>query len=276
MKEILFSSQGWLVWLMPFIGILAAGLTKRTDPHIDRKNGRVFRHDRAAIVEHWTHGIGTFALIVTGIMMGFLVFPALVDASGVRLMMNIHFVFVCIFLFGTFYYGANALLSVVRFKEHFPTKDAVGYTVQHYGLLLGSKKCKMPPERKYFESEKVAFVFGILATLVIIISGFLKVFAHSFNISPAVMGIVTPAHDIATIAMVLFFIPHVFFAVILPASWPIAKSMFTGWVPLEYAQSEHAGWISKLEAEEAQMKNVSNKENAPESEISKGVIDAAR
>jgi formate dehydrogenase subunit gamma len=60
------------------------------------------------------------------------------------------------------------------------------------------------------------------------------------------MAVVTPAHDLATVLMTLFILPHIFFAAILPASWPIFRSMFTGYVPLSYAKHEHAGWLAAL------------------------------
>jgi formate dehydrogenase subunit gamma len=46
--------------------------------------------------------------------------------------------------------------------------------------------------------------------------------------------------------MGVFFLAHVLFAAILPMGWPMLRSMFTGYVPLEYAKSEHAGWYRRL------------------------------
>lgn len=247
--ELLFDSATWLVWLAPFAGVLAAGVTKRQDPVIEGE--RVLRHDNAAILEHWTHGIGTAVLLMSGIALGFWFVPSLVDAGEpVWAAMNVHFVAVVVFLFGTFYYGANTLLAVKRFREHLPTNDALDYTKRHYGLLLGFKNLTFPPERKYFESEKMAFVLALVSTAVIILTGLLKVAAHAMSIPAAVMAVATPAHDIATIAMLAFFLAHVFFAAILPMSWPVLRSMFTGYVPLAYARHEHAGWIAALEGRE--------------------------
>lgn len=242
----MFDSMAWMVWLMPFAGALAAGLTRRTDPRIE--GDRVLRHDTAAIVEHWSHGIATVALLVTGIMLGVLWLPSLLGSGKpIAVAMDAHFVAVLVFLFGTFYYGANTVLAVKRLREHLPTADALDYTKRHYGLLLGFKKFTMPPERKYFESEKMAYLLAAATTVTIIITGFLKVLAHSVDVAGAVMAVATPAHDIATIAMAAFILPHIFFAAILPMSWPILRSMFTGYVSLEYAKHEHAGWVQQLE-----------------------------
>ena len=232
------------MWLAPFAGILAAGLTGRQDPRIE--GDRVLRHDTAAIVEHWTHGLSTAVLLVSGIALGVLFVPALVAGTSVAVAMNIHFAAVVVFLFGTFYYGANTMLAPGRLREHLPTSDAVEYTKRHYGLLLGFKKFTMPPERKYFESEKMAYLMAAAATIAIIVTGMLKVAAHSLGVPAGLMAVATPVHDIASVVMVAFLLPHIFFAAILPSSWPILRSMFTGHVSLEYAQKEHAGWLAEL------------------------------
>ncbi|MHB8741470.1 MAG: hypothetical protein ACYC62_09900, partial [Coriobacteriia bacterium] len=162
-SQLLFDSASWLVWAAPFAGVLLAGFTRRKDPVVE--GDRVLRHDDAAILEHWTHGLGTAALLVSGIALGLFFTPALVGGGRPAwAWMNLHFVFVVLFLFGTFYWAANALLAPKRFKEHLPTGNALEYTKRHYGLLLGVKKYSMPPEAKYFESEKMAFLLALGAT----------------------------------------------------------------------------------------------------------------
>lgn len=245
-NDLWFDSATGLIWLAPFLGIMLAGLTRRKDPRIEGE--RVLRHDGAAILEHWSHGFATVALLVSGIMLGLVGLPALTSgAAETWTVMNVHFVAVAVFLFGTFYYGANTLLASKRLREHLPTGDAIEYTKRHYGLLLGIKRFTMPPERKYFESEKMAYLLAAATTITIILSGFVKVLAHSFDLPSAFLTVATPAHDVATVAMVAFILPHIFFAAVLPMSWPILRSMFTGYVGLEYARHEHAGWIAELE-----------------------------
>lgn len=246
-KQLLFDSATWLVWMAPLAGILLAAATRRRDPRVEGE--RVLRHDGPAILAHWTHGLGTAVLLVSGLSLGVLFVPSvLAGGQPVWTAMNIHFVAVVVFLFGTFYYGANSLLAPKRWREHLPTKDALEYTKQHYGLLLGFKQFKMPPERKYFESEKMAYLMAGAATLTIIVTGMLKVAAHAMNVPGFVMAVATPAHDIATVVMLAFFFPHIFFAAILPSSWPIFRSMFTGYVSLDYAKHEHRGWLAELES----------------------------
>ncbi len=251
MSEVLyFDSATWLVWLAPFAGVLAAGLTRRRDPVIE--GDKVLRHDLAARIEHWTHGLGTVALLVSGIVLGTFFTPAMVAGGRpVWEWMNLHYISVVVFLFGTFYYGANTLLSVKRFREHLPTSHALDYTKRHYGRLLGNKKLEMPPEAKYFESEKMAYILALASTATIILTGLFKVAAHAMNVPAGIMGVMTPLHDIAAVAMLAFFLAHVLFAAILPMGWPMLRSMFTGYVTLEHARAEHAGWVAELEGKDS-------------------------
>ncbi len=248
--ELLFDSGWWLIVLAPLAGVLAAGLTRRTEPAIE--GDRVLRHDGPAMLEHWTHGIGTLVLLVTGFALGAFFIPSLLTQRQVWAAMNVHFVAVVVFLFGTFYYGANAFLSGERFREHLPTKNAFKFTVQHYGRLLGNKRYAMPPEEKYFESEKLAFLLALASTGLIVVTGLVKVAAHVLDLPGWLMLVVTPTHDVAMVAMTVFFAAHVLFAAILPMGWPMLRSMFTGYVPLDYAKSEHAGWVEEIESHDGE------------------------
>lgn len=245
-EKLWFDSATWLVWLAPFLGVLAAGLSKRKDSVIE--GDRVLRHDVPARITHWAHGIGTMMLLVSGITLGLFFTPALVGGGRpVWTWMNVHFAFVVVFLFGTFYYAANTLLAMQRFREHLPTGNALEYTKRHYGLLLGMKKFTMPPEAKYFESEKMAYILALGATSLVVLTGLLKVAAHAIDVPAAVMSVATPLHDIATVGMLAFFLAHVLFAAILPMGWPMLRSMFTGYVSLSHARHEHAGWLAQIE-----------------------------
>lgn len=107
----------------------------------------------------------------------------------------------------------------------------------------------MPPEDKYFESEKVAYIMALACSILLVVSGLVKAFAHVVLTLPdAVMNVLTWTHDIAAVLMLLFFVAHVFFAVIAPFSWKTFPSMFTGWMPLEEAEKEHQGWLDRLAA----------------------------
>lgn len=249
--ELMFNSAAWVLFAAPFAGLFAAGFTKREDPRVE--GDRVLRHDGPAILQHWTHGLGTAVLLGTGVILGLLFIPsALPSGQAVWTAMNVHYVAAVMFLFGTFYYLGNTWISSHRFVEHLPNKESVGIAIQHYGHLLGAKQfAEAPREGKYFESERIAYVMAVVATVTMVVTGLFKALAHVVDIPALVMGPMTLLHDAGTVLMLLFFAAHVFFGAILPNAWPGLRSMFTGYVPLDYAEKEHVAWVEQLEGEGA-------------------------
>ncbi|MCL2826830.1 MAG: cytochrome b/b6 domain-containing protein, partial [Eggerthellaceae bacterium] len=162
---------------MPFLGLFVAGVTKRTDPVI--RKGKVLRHDGAARVSHWSHALGTVFLLASGIILGTRFKPSFVTNSGsAAVWFNVHFVFAALFLFGTFFWLGNSIISRYRFKEHLPHKNAIRSTLNHYGSLLKIKGMKMPEEEKYFESERIAFLAALGGGSLMALTGIIKVLAH--------------------------------------------------------------------------------------------------
>ena len=243
-----FDQAPWLVALAPFLGLLLSAFTKRTDPFL--VGDRVFRHDAPARISHWAHAAGTTVCLVSGIILGLRFTPAFVDDGPAAIVwQNVHFVAAVVFLFGTFYYLGNTIVSRWRLREHLPTKNVVSYTVRHYSLLVGIKKFTMPPEDKYFESEKAAYVMAVVTAVLLVVSGLFKAAAHVFLALPdGLMNVMFWIHDIAAALMLVFLAAHVFFAVIAPFSWKTFPSMFTGWM-LSEAEKEHRGWLDRLQRE---------------------------
>ncbi|MEI3230754.1 MAG: cytochrome b/b6 domain-containing protein [Gordonibacter pamelaeae] len=242
---LLFDRFFWVVFMMPFVGLLAAGLSKRKDPTV--RGRRILRHDGPARAAHWSHAIGTVLLLVSGIVLGTRFTPSFtVGKDAVALWFNVHFLFVLLFLFGTFYWLGNTVVSRWRFREHLPTKHALSYTLNHYGSLLGFKSCTYPKEAKYFESERMAFILALVATAAVLISGLLKVLAHVLSLPEGFLNVVTWTHDCSAALMLLFLAAHVFFGAVLPFSWPNLRSMFTGYVALEHAEREHPAWVESI------------------------------
>lgn len=243
-----FDQLPWLVALAPFAGLFAAAFAKRRDPMI--VGDRVYRHDAPARVSHWTHALGVAICLVSGIVMGLRFTPAFVtDGPAAVVWMNVHFVACVSFLFGTFFYLGNTLISKWRFKEHLPSRDAIMVTVHHYGRKLGVKKFDMPQEDKYFESEKIAYVMALVCSVLLVVSGLVKALAHVWLTLPdAFLNVVTWTHDLSAALMALFFVAHVFFAVIVPFSWKTFPSMIFGWMPRDEAEHEHIAWVARLKA----------------------------
>ena len=95
-SSLLFDHFLWLLLLMPCLGLILTYFTKRTKPY--RKNGKIYRHDVAARVEHWPHALGTLFLLISGIIMGLSFFISFISTSeGAVIALNVHFVAACAF-----------------------------------------------------------------------------------------------------------------------------------------------------------------------------------
>lgn len=244
--QLLFNTLWPVLILAPFAGLLVAGRTKRHEVFID--GDRVLRHDGAARLEHWTHALGTTALIITGALLGvWFMHSALGGGKPTWLVMNLHYVAAWFFLFGTFYYLGDTIISFWRLKDHLPTKNLVKYSVQHYGHLLGIKKYSMPPEEKFYESEKLAFIIAVLAAAVLVITGIVKVLAHAIHTMPAgFMHAISITHDLSAILIALFLLAHLFFGVIIPSAWPGLHSMLSGYMSVDEARKGYPGWFAEI------------------------------
>lgn len=84
------------------------------------------------------------------------------------------------------------------------------------------------------------------ASVFCLATGLFKVSAHVFDLPDAFMGVVTWTHDIAAVAMAVFFVMHVLMGAVVPWSWPLLVSMITGKLPLENVEQEHTGWIGQV------------------------------
>lgn len=245
----LFDQAPLLLALAPFAGLFLAAFVTRKDPVI--VGDRVYRHDPPARISHWTHAIGVTVCLISGVIMGLRFTPAFVsDGPDAVFWMNVHFVACVSFLFGTFFYLGNTLISRWRFKEHLPTRHAISITIQHYGSKLGIKRFTMPKEDKYFESEKIAYIMALLCSALLIVTGLFKALAHIILVLPeGFMSAMTWAHDISAVLMALFFAAHVFFAAIIPLAWKTFPSIIIGWMPREEAEHEHVAWVERLKEE---------------------------
>ena len=243
-----------VLFATPFLGVLAAAVSKRTDPVI--RKGRVLRHDGPARLAHWTHALGTVFLLVSGIVLGSRYTPAFVTDSGnTAAWFNVHFAFAVLFLFGTCYWLGNTIISRHRFREHLPHKYAISSTFHHYGALLKIKGAKMPEEEKYFESERLAFLMALGAASLMVITGLIKALAHLIDMPGTLMNVVTWAHDIGAGLMLLFFLAHLFFGTLLPVAWKAFPSIITGYMKVEDAKHEHPAWMKHITENDAEDKN---------------------
>lgn len=243
--NLLFTSFNWLIPVAVFAGIFAGAASKHEESKLD--NGKVLRHDGVAFLVHWAHASSTLLLLVTGVYLGFLFIPRLISGvQNVGFMLNLHFVGVVIFLFSITYHLTDLYISGTL-AEHMPASGDLKAAFAHYAAKLGMGKA--PKEGKYLASEKLSYPLWVVSVGLVILSGFVKVSAHVWNLPAGLMGVTTLLHDVGALLVAVNLAAHVFLSSIVPWSWPLLKSMITGYVSAEYAQKHHALWYAELSGE---------------------------
>ncbi len=240
----LFDTLSWLLFVAAFTGILGGAITQRIDPYIE--NDRVWRHDFAAKFSHWTHAGGCVLLLISGVGLGFFFLPRLLpDAAGAARLLDLHFLGALFFVFGGFFWTANTILSPYRFKEHMPDRGSLIEGITHYAYIFKLTSNRVHPY-KYDGSERLAFVPIVLTAALLILTGFIKILARMTAVSTGLLSSASWIHDASALFMLILFFFHVLLAAVVPWSWPLLKSMFTGHVPLDFAQEEHPSWVEQL------------------------------
>jgi cytochrome b subunit of formate dehydrogenase len=241
--HLLFKSAPWAVLAAAALGVFyGASVERREEPEI--RNGKVLRHDEVAFLEHWTHASSTALLLGTGIYLGFLFFPRLLpNAQTVGFVMNLHFVGVLVFLFGVSYYLGNAWVNG-GVREHLPEPGDLRAALADYLAKFGVGKA--PAEGKYLASERLSYVGWIVGVAGIILSGALKVAAHVWSLPGPFMGAVSWLHDVFALLMLAMLAAHVVASSVVPWSWPLLKSMLTGYISEEYVRAHHGRWHAQL------------------------------
>lgn len=248
--DVLFNSRGWLVLAAAALGLLAGAFTRR--PTVRIEDGIVERHDGVAIFEHWLHVVAVLVLLGSGIALGFLFIPRLVTgAHDTGVALNLHWVGVVLFAFSGVYYATNTVLSG-RLKEHLAGLEDINVGIAHYRAQLA--KSEPPAEGKFYASERIAYVYMLVALGLVALTGVLKLLAYGINMPAGVMGVVTPLHDVGALLVALFLIAHVLMGAVVPWSWPELRSMVTGKLPLEYVQHHHKAWYDELMGSPARSK----------------------
>lgn len=240
--NLLFTNYAWLVPMAVFLGVFVGASSKEKKAEL--VDGKILRHDENAFMVHWSHALSTLALLGTGVYLGFLFIPRLVltpQQAGFAL--NLHFVGVLIFLFSVTHHVTNVLVSG-KLKEHMPEAGDMHDAIAHYAAKFGIGQ--KPREGKFLASERLSYPLWVVSVGLVILSGFIKVAAHVWNIPAGVMGATTFLHDVGALLVGLNLVAHIIMSSVMPWSWPLLRSMITGYVSADYAKHHHVKWYEEV------------------------------
>lgn len=208
--------------------------------------GEVLRHPGVVRATHWLVAISGIVLIFSGFgempmykRYYVTAIPGLGWSGDYSIMLDIHYLAAAVFTAAVFFH----MLYHLRRREFaiLPKKGDVAESLVTIKAMLSGKK--EPPHEKFLAEQRLAYVAMGAITLMLIVTGLIKTYKNTGPVvlDPTFLNVVTYAHTLATMLFLGFFIAHIAVFVI-KANWPLFKSMFTGKVSREYAESRHGHW----------------------------------
>ena len=239
---VFFDTMPWATIVAAGAGLVLGAIYAMFKDKEYISQGEVKRHGSGGFVAHWGTALGIFTLLASGILLGFLFFPHIMDTPEKAIFsLNIHFVGVMVALFCGFFFAGDYLL----------TRD-IGKLIPNIPDLIAGfiakemLKREWKNEGKYLSSQKGAFLgFAALGAL-ILITGAVKVAAHMWAIDADWWAFFTIVHDFTTLLFMVMLFIHIVLVVAMPAHWPLLTSWITGKITEEYAEEEHPIWHDEL------------------------------
>lgn len=265
-NKLLFDTSATALLAALFLGIFLGAFKyfKKPDRII---NGKVERHDELMFLQHWTNALGIVILLVTGFILGTLFIPrTTVGAEHIGFAMNMHFIGVLFYFFGASYYITKNYFTG-ELKHMMPRKGDLKGMIGHYKSMLFHTEA--PKEEKFLYAERTVFPMWIIGLSGITITGIFKVLEHFLSFPNGLMAGMSFFHGVFAIYMALMLVAHVFAGAILPASWPLIRSMITGNVTEDYVRHHHEKWYQEIKSNESvkEEKEVSTQQNKPQVDL---------
>jgi len=270
--SMLFAYSVAFARVLPFAAGLGAGigllqrLRRKRRPAL--LNAQVQRHDSSAVIVHWLVAIGMILGTVSAALLLRWV-PRFLPLESIYVL---HFAASALVVLAVAHHltyegvgGGRALLvrswSEVKsaLAETFGYLGVFGREGAAFGLqlpsglrralvsLLKRRSIEVAPEGKFAATERVisypgwAVLVGLLT-----LTGFVKALRYLYPVDGVVLQFTTWLHDALAIWVVVWLLIHIVPVLIIPANWPMLRSIFTGRVSRRYAQQRHPLWLAEL------------------------------
>lgn len=210
----------------------------------------IVRHRPIELIEHWVLAISGLLLIFSGLgelpmYKRFMAtqIPGLSWTGDYLINLKIHYLagipFVSIMVFHALYHGWLGHKGLIPKKGDFKASWETILSMMGLG--------EEPKADKYLPEQRLAYAYLGGVGLILVLTGLVKVIKNDPRIyfSPATITTVTLIHTFATIFFILGILAHLA-ALIFKVNRPLAKSIFTGKVDLNYAKERHALWYEQL------------------------------
>ena len=251
---VLFDYSKYALPISALLGIALGSLEShlKTRAQLRIKHGKIERHRATGTyVEHWYHAMGFVIAAISGLLLGTktilsdVIYRRYAASPCSGFLLNLHFIGVILMTFSIAYYLADHLLSG---GWEFPWPGGgLSEVVAEYRALFGG--AEPPASGKWMASQKIAHLIWALVVGVIGFSGLVKVWKYFSEVPQGLLQVCNTLHDLFAVLGIIMLAVHMFFS-FLPATFPLLKSLFTGYVPEDYAKRYLPEWlegIKKLE-----------------------------
>ena len=169
---------------------------------------KILRHNQVIRFIHWSTALSIFILLFSGfgqmpVYKRYFVdtLPGLSWSSNYWVTLNIHYYAAVVLIFSSIYYVTYIIMSKKR--EILPQKGDFKESMQIFASLVGL--AEEPPSGKYLAEQRLAFSLTAFTTLVLILTGLIKVYKNipGINLSAEVVFWTAQIHNLFTVIMVL-------------------------------------------------------------------------
>lgn len=243
---LLFEHAGWMIPLAAFMGVLVRALFANPQSDVAFKNGKVLRHDGHMFFFHWCNALAILILADSGMRLGPGWLPRTAHTvQEVGYAMNLHFFGTLLFFFALAYIISDFhIKGTVR--EHLPSSGDLKDSVTYYtSKITGAAP---PDQAKFLASEKLTFPLWIILFLGIALTGCVKLANHFWAVPASIMPVVTWSHDLFAFALLVLVVAHIILGALVPWSWPLLRSMVTGYMDRDYVRTQHSRWHEQLQS----------------------------
>jgi len=210
----------------------------------------VVRHSAIEIAEHWIIALSGLVLLFTGfgefpMYKRYMVtqIPGLGWTGDFWIHLKIHYLAAIVFTGAVVFHIIHH--SILGHRGLMPRKGDGTASLKTILSFIGIGE--EPKADKYLPEQRLAYAFIGIVSLILIITGLLKVIKNIpiVYLPPSIISWSTLIHTFATFLFLFGFLSHIA-ALLLKVNWPLVKPIFTGMVDLDYVRRRHTIWYEEL------------------------------
>ena len=214
---------------------------------------RIKRQSIANRSVHWLVAISTFALFFSGFgqmpmydRYGLSALPGMAWAGDYHINLSIHYIAGALLVMAVVLHISLAIM--LRTYAIVPRRGDFKESVEIIRAMFG--RGKAPASHKYLAEQRLAYAFIGASTLVLVITGIVKVLKNLpvFSFDPLTLFVTTTLHNAAAMLLLLGIVGH-FAAFIFKENRTLLPAMFDGTVDEEYARERHSLWHAEVAEE---------------------------